>query len=124
MSFSNHDFKQGKPGPGYLARVTITNKGIRAGAEVVQLYVHDEHSKIDRPIHELKAFKYVELKPGESNVFASLVISSHSNIGILRRGNGPSTPAPSKSRSGIPPATSVLRLRFKPAADKLTSDAA
>jgi beta-glucosidase len=53
-------------GRGYLAHVTVTNKGPRAGAEVVQLYVHDGHSKIDRPVHELKAFKRVELKPGES----------------------------------------------------------
>ena len=32
----------------------------------MQLYVHDGHSKIDRPAHELKGFKRVELKPGES----------------------------------------------------------
>jgi len=48
--------------------VTVTNKGQRAGAEVVQLYIHDGHSKIDRPVHELKAFKRVELKPGESKL--------------------------------------------------------
>ena len=44
----------------------VKNAGTRAGAEVVQLYVHDGHSKIDRPVHELKAFKRVELKPGET----------------------------------------------------------
>ena len=44
----------------------MKNSGSRAGAEVVQLYVHDDHAKIDRPAHELKAFKRVELKPGES----------------------------------------------------------
>jgi len=57
-----------KPGHGYLATLTVTNKGQRAGAEVIQLYVHDGHSKIDRPVHELKAFKRVELKPGESKI--------------------------------------------------------
>jgi beta-glucosidase len=46
--------------------VNIRNNGQRAGAEVVQLYVHDGHSKIDRPVHELKGFQRVELKPGES----------------------------------------------------------
>jgi len=46
--------------------VNVKNSGPRAGAEVVQLYVHDGHSKIDRPIHELRGFSRVELNPGES----------------------------------------------------------
>ena len=46
--------------------VKVRNTGSRPGAEVVQIYVHDGHSKIDRPVHELKAFKRVELKPGET----------------------------------------------------------
>jgi beta-glucosidase len=44
----------------------VKNTGARAGTEVVQLYVHDGHSKIDRPVRELKGFKRVELKPGET----------------------------------------------------------
>ena len=48
--------------------VSVRNNGKRAGAEVVEVYVHDGHSKIDRPIHELKAFKRVELQPGESKI--------------------------------------------------------
>src|SRR6201998_2556979 len=51
---------------GTLVSLKVRNTGSRAGAEVVQLYVHDGHSKIDRPAHELKAFSRVELKPGES----------------------------------------------------------
>ncbi|PWU06544.1 MAG: glycosyl hydrolase [Verrucomicrobia bacterium] len=51
--------------PGEVS-VTIRNTGKREGAEVAQLYVHDGHSKIDRPAHELKGFRRVELKPGES----------------------------------------------------------
>jgi beta-glucosidase len=46
--------------------VNVRNTGNRAGAEVVEVYVHDGHSKIDRPVHELKAFDRVELKPGET----------------------------------------------------------
>jgi beta-glucosidase len=46
--------------------VTVKNTGSRAGAEVVELYLHDGHSKIDRPEHELKGFRRVELKAGES----------------------------------------------------------
>lgn len=45
--------------------LNVRNTGKRSGAEVVQLYVHDGHSKIDRPMHELKGFARVELKPGE-----------------------------------------------------------
>ena len=44
----------------------VKNTGSRAGAEVVQLYVHDGHSKIDRPVHELKGFQRVDLQPGET----------------------------------------------------------
>lgn len=44
----------------------VRNTGKRAGAEVVELYVHDGHSKIDRPSHELKRFSRVELKAGET----------------------------------------------------------
>jgi len=51
---------------GTLVSLKVKNSGSRAGAEVVQLYVHDGHAKIDRPAHELKAFSRVELQPGES----------------------------------------------------------
>jgi beta-glucosidase len=53
------------PEKGETVSLKVKNTGQRAGAEVVQLYVHDGHSKIDRPMHELKAFSRVELKPGE-----------------------------------------------------------
>ncbi|MBD5200285.1 MAG: glycosyl hydrolase [Bacteroidales bacterium] len=46
--------------------VPVTNTGSRQGAEVVQLYVHEVKSKIDRPTKELKAFDKVSVKPGET----------------------------------------------------------
>ena len=46
--------------------VTVKNKGERAGAEVVQLYIHDEKSTLERPYKELKGFQKVYLQPGES----------------------------------------------------------
>jgi beta-glucosidase len=49
-----------------VVSLKVRNAGTRAGAEVVQLYVHDGHSHIDRPLRELKGFQRVELKPGES----------------------------------------------------------
>jgi beta-glucosidase len=49
-----------------LVSVDVKNTGARDGAEVVELYVHDGHAKIDRPTHELKGFQRVELKAGET----------------------------------------------------------
>lgn len=46
--------------------VIVTNKGQLAGEEVVQLYVRDEVASITRPIKELKGFKKIHLKAGES----------------------------------------------------------
>jgi beta-glucosidase len=47
-------------------RVDVTNTGKRAGSEVVQLYIRDLVSSVTRPIKELKGFKKVYLKPGET----------------------------------------------------------
>jgi beta-glucosidase len=45
---------------------TVTNTGKVAGVETVQLYVRDMVGTITRPVKELKGFKRVFLKPGES----------------------------------------------------------
>ncbi|MDO9380841.1 MAG: glycoside hydrolase family 3 C-terminal domain-containing protein [Nocardioidaceae bacterium] len=47
-------------------RLTVTNTGARAGAEVVQVYVGDPESAVQRPVRELRAFVRVSLEPGES----------------------------------------------------------
>ena len=49
-----------------VAKVQVKNTGFKAGSEVVQLYVKDLLASVSRPIIELKGFKKVELKPGES----------------------------------------------------------
>ena len=43
----------------------IENTGTSDGADVIQLYIRDLESSVDRPIKELKAFKKVYLKKGE-----------------------------------------------------------
>ena len=45
--------------------VDVTNTGDRAGDEVVQLYVRDDHASVTRPVKELKRFQRVSLGPGE-----------------------------------------------------------
>jgi len=44
----------------------VKNTGVVAGAEVVQLYLHDKVASVDRPAKELKGFDKVFLQPGES----------------------------------------------------------
>jgi beta-glucosidase len=44
----------------------VKNVGSRAGTEVVQLYLRDAESSVDRPEKELKGFRRVFLKPGET----------------------------------------------------------
>jgi beta-glucosidase len=50
--------------------VDVTNTGKREGAEVVQMYIRDRISSVTRPVKELKGFKKVSLKPGETRTIA------------------------------------------------------
>ena len=46
--------------------IPVTNTGNRAGAETIQLYIHDKQASVERPLKELKAFRKVYLQPGET----------------------------------------------------------
>lgn len=46
--------------------VDVTNTGDREGMEIVQLYITDPAARIARPVRELKDFRKINLKPGES----------------------------------------------------------
>jgi beta-glucosidase len=46
--------------------IDIKNTGKRTGKEVIQLYIHDVDSSLARPPKELKGFRKVFLKPGET----------------------------------------------------------
>jgi beta-glucosidase len=46
--------------------VNVTNTGKREGSEVVQLYIRDVVSSVTRPVKELKDFKKIALKAGET----------------------------------------------------------
>ena len=46
----------------------VKNTGRVAGQEVVQLYVHEQRSRLVRPAKELKAFAKVRLSPGEETI--------------------------------------------------------
>ncbi|KAF5019224.1 hypothetical protein F66182_8765 [Fusarium sp. NRRL 66182] len=57
--------------------VDITNKGPFAGAEVIQVYIHDVKSSLQRPIRELKAFTKVLLEVNETKT-AELTLDKYS----------------------------------------------
>lgn len=58
-----------------VASVDITNSGNRDGEEIVQLYIHDLVGDVTRPVKELKGFKKVLVKKGET-VTVTFSISS------------------------------------------------
>jgi beta-glucosidase len=50
------------------ARVSVTNTGSRAGAEVVQVFVRPPMSaSVGRPVCELKGYEKTMLRPAEAN---------------------------------------------------------
>jgi len=72
LSYTTFKYSNWKlvPGDGtnelVIAQFDIQNTGARDGAEVAQLYVHQNHPSLVRPEKELKGFKKVFLKPGET----------------------------------------------------------
>jgi beta-glucosidase len=59
------------------ASVRVTNKGDRAGKEVVQMYIRDVVGSISRPVKELKGFQKISLAPGESK---TVTFNIHSDL--------------------------------------------
>jgi beta-glucosidase len=53
-----------------IASVSLKNVGSRVGDEVVQLYVRDEVASVTRPVKELRGFRRVTLRPGESRTLS------------------------------------------------------
>jgi len=55
-----------RPGGKITASATVSNAGARDGVAVVQLYLRDLVGSVTRPVLELKGFRRIELKVGES----------------------------------------------------------
>ena len=76
LSYTTFEYSNLKllPGDGTNAFMTaqfdLQNTGARAGAEVAQLYVHQNQPSLPRPDKELKGFKKIFLKPGEKQTVA------------------------------------------------------
>ncbi len=55
-----------KAGNDVKVKVNVTNTGIVAGDEIVQLYLNDEEATTPRPIVQLEGFQRIHLNPGET----------------------------------------------------------
>src|SRR5438309_1083032 len=73
LSYTSFEYKDLKlsapsitPNGKLRVSVTVTNTGAREGAEVAQLYLHDEVASVTRPVRALAGFQRVPLKAGES----------------------------------------------------------
>jgi beta-glucosidase len=74
LSYTTFDFKNLKlsaptfKGSGKLTvSVEVTNTGKLEGKEVVELYSHDLFASLTQPLRRLRAFKKINLKPGETS---------------------------------------------------------
>ena len=75
LSYTRFDYGEMKlsksklaPGQKVGVEVKVKNVGERAGDEVVQLYVKEEHPTVDRPLKQLAGFQRITLQPGEEKL--------------------------------------------------------
>jgi beta-glucosidase len=68
FEFENLHIDPARAEIGGIVRISleVRNIGERTGDEVAQLYVRDEFASVPRPVKELKGFKRIQLKPGET----------------------------------------------------------
>jgi beta-glucosidase len=73
LSYTAFEYSNLTKSTGYLhpddsltVSVTVKNRGLIAGDEVPQFYIHHHSSQIKRPIKELKGFQRISLQSGES----------------------------------------------------------
>lgn len=76
-TFSYHELSVKAEPDKLVVSVNVTNTGTVVGTETVQLYMRDVTASIVRPIKELKGFKKVTLKPGETHKVIIELEKSH-----------------------------------------------
>jgi len=85
FAYSNLRVHTGEVAEGEMVRVEVDveNAGEREGTEVVQLYVNDVYSSVTTPVKELKAFRRVDLGPGEKR--AVLLEVPYERLALVNR---------------------------------------
>ncbi len=73
LSYSSFEYSNLKVSTNNLTKggsitvsVNVKNTSNRDGKEIVQLYLHDLHASVTRPIRELKGFELTSIKAGET----------------------------------------------------------
>jgi len=66
FKYSGLEISQGSGQGAFEVGFDVTNTGTRAGADVAQVYIGEDHPQVPRPPQELKGFSRVDLKPGET----------------------------------------------------------
>ncbi len=84
LSYAEFEYRNLKIEPrtvatGGTVRVSadIKNTGSRAGAEVVQLYLHDVIGTVVTPVKELRGFEKIQLEPGQTKTVSFAVTPEH-----------------------------------------------
>lgn len=77
LSYTTFSFSQPKvkaDANGVTVSIMVKNTGAVSGKEVAQVYVQAPKGRLEKPVHELKAFaKTRELKPGESQTLTMII---------------------------------------------------
>jgi beta-glucosidase len=92
-----------------VVSLQVRNTGAREGAEVVELYIHDGHAKVDRPERELKGFRRVSLKPGETKTVEFTL--SRADLSYWSPGNSAWVADPGRFEIQIGSSSRDIRLR-------------
>jgi beta-xylosidase len=88
-------------------RVRVHNTGNRAGAEVVQLYLHDPVASVVRPVQRLVGYLRVELEAGEQAEFA---IEVPTDVASFTSRNGARVVEPGEISMGIGASSADIHL--------------
>ncbi|MEA5053685.1 MAG: fibronectin type III-like domain-contianing protein, partial [Propionicimonas sp.] len=78
--------------------IRIANTGDRAGAEVVQLYLHDPFASVVRPVQRLIGFTRVPLEPGQA---ARVSFSVHPDLTSFTGVSGTRIVEPGRNELGF-----------------------
>ncbi len=65
--------KSMRPGDNIRVEITVSNTGKADGEEIVQLYLRDLVASVSRPVMELKDFKKIKLKTGETRTIQFVI---------------------------------------------------
>lgn len=94
----------------YDVSLTVRNTGERAGAEVVQLYLHDPVASVTRPDVRLIAYQRLELDPGAAS---RVTFRFHADVSSFAGRSGRRTVEPGALELRLGASTADIRHRAR-----------